>query len=399
MKSFFNKPKWAATQDDSQGDTGSEFYRRSEQTYSDIVAASREAHKKPKTEAESPQKTTSKHARHIKRPRLSDETDEKDIAITQTPLHAEDRKSSPRPPDSPIVLERAGHGSEEQPNSFPIGTSDSPSMNTPSKNLLGRSVPSPLSQSTNRNMPTQKSALGDSERETTEENTPNRSSVTSKPQSIPPNPPANDPVVQILITSEIPNTKPLLVQRKMTQSLREVRMEWCRRQGFTTGEQASVHLTWKGRRLFDVTTCRSLGIKVESSNSFSGMDDDLDAANQELRIHMEAVTENPILLNRDGSSTHGEDQPSPAPPSPGNQQNEPMKLILRSPGLDDLKIKARPKTIVSKLLSAFRDKHAIAAEDEVSLIFDGDRLDPDTCLGDYDIDDLDMLDVQVKSST
>jgi hypothetical protein len=44
--SFFKKPSWAIKNTE---ETGTDFYRRSEQTYSDIIAANREAHNKPKS--------------------------------------------------------------------------------------------------------------------------------------------------------------------------------------------------------------------------------------------------------------------------------------------------------------------------------------------------------------
>lgn len=403
MKSFFNKPKWAATGSDIQNTTETDFYRRSEQTYSDIVAASLEAHKKPKTETKSPQEAEVKHERHSKRPRLSDEGEKKDAPTTPTTPLAEDRrfsedgKPSRAPSDGPIVLEKTGHGQEGSQSRTPVtSASNTPSIKTPT-NLLDRPIPSPSRQSHGHNIAEQKKELSGSKGYTTDDTSSLlRSNATTKSPSEPSKSPADDPVVQILITSEIPNTKPLLVQRKLTQGLREVRIEWCKRQEFTTEEQSSIHLTWKGRRLFDVTTCRSLGIKVESSSSFSDVYDDHDTVPQELRIHMEAVTENPALLNRAGSSPDGA-QPSSAPPNHEDEQNEQMKLILRSPGWDDLKIKARPKTMISKLISVFRDKQNISADDEVFILFDGDRLEPGTCLGDHDIADLDMLDVQVKS--
>jgi hypothetical protein len=110
---------------------------------------------------------------------------------------------------------------------------------------------------------------------------------------------------------------------------------------------------------------------------------------------MEAVTDDPLLLNRPTLSP--DEGKAPAPPGPEDDQNEPMKLILRSPGLDDFRIKARPKTLVSKLISAFRDRQNILADQDVSLLFDGDRLDPDTYLRDHDIADLDMVEVQIKA--
>ncbi|KAJ5647552.1 hypothetical protein N7490_003924 [Penicillium lividum] len=388
MRSFFNKPAWAV----KGGVTTNEFYRRSEQTYSDIIAANREAYKKPKDPLE-PDKTSScsdEVTLCSKRPRLSDEP--KKDAI-DAPALPHDEQDSPREdrslstcledtPNASVTL----HTTEEQENSrMPLlGVLDSCLTNTPSRNHTDHSAPTQRSAHPS----TSPLARGNINTEARSATSPElQLSKSSEPL-------ADDPVVQILITSDIPNTKPLLVHRKMSQGLREVRLEWCKRQGFPTGAESPVYLTWRGSRLFDVTTCRSLRIEPEKNTwALLGMDDDSLTGPKELRIHLEAVTDDSISLNRSGSSA------SPAPPSSINQQdevNEPMKLTLRSPGLGDLRIKARPKTLVSKLISAFRDKQNLSTDQEISLVFDGDRLDPSTCLGEHDIADLDLVDVQIN---
>ena len=83
------------------------------------------------------------------------------------------------------------------------------------------------------------------------------------------------------------------------------------------------------------------------------MDDDFQPEDKDLRIHMEAVTDDPQLMNRN-SPLADSGKPNSHPPSPTAQQGEdtaPMRLVLRSPGMNDLKIKAKPKTFVSKLIS------------------------------------------------
>lgn len=110
---------------------------------------------------------------------------------------------------------------------------------------------------------------------------------------------------------------------------------------------------------------------------------------------MEAVTDLPLPVNQRITSPDN-DKPPTASQSPEDDQGEPMKLILRSPGYDDFRIKARKKTLISRLISAFRDKQNISVDHDIFLLFDGDKLDPDSCLGDHDIDDLDLVDVQIK---
>lgn len=385
MRSYFKKPDWAT----NSGTTGTEFYRRSEQTYADIIAAEREAHRKLKPPSESPKDTTSKSDRRTKRPRLSDEvgSEAANAADGDQPPEAEPREQHQEPSSPP--KRRASEEDDElpkTPNPAPLKSCplDGPSPSPPDNSaLLNSHVQSPPKRELRSSDTIQKDGT-------------RASNPPAGPLSAGPSPTAiPDPIVQILITSQIPGTRPLVVHRKMSQSLREVRVEWCKRQGLTTELLSTVYLTWKGRRLFDVTTCRSLGIRSESKFGLADEDDDSDASLRELRIHMEAITDNPLLRNRPGSLPD-EGQAHPATSSPEEETREPIKLILRSSGMDDFRIKARPKTLVSKLISAFRDKQGIKDDQDVSLLFDGERLDSSACLRDYDIADLDMVDVQVK---
>lgn len=394
MRSFFKKPVWAV----NSGNSGTEFYRRSEQTYADIVAAEREAHRKPKPLPES-KDTIVQGGRPSKRQRLSDEVNIKDAdAGNVDASQSVEVKGPTEQQESPkSAPDRAASVEARTPPRAPSPGSLAASFVDGTQPTLEDRLPpeSPI-----RDPPTQEPKIGSSDMIHSGPSCSNR--PTAPLPLAPSSTPIPDPTVQILITSLIPSTKPLLVHRKISQSLREVRVEWCKRQEFAPELHSSVYLTWKGRRLFDVTTCRSLGIRAESKFALADEDHDSEAGSRELRIHMEAATVNPTLLSRPGSSSREEGQVPPTPLSPGQDQdqdqyqNEPMKLILRGPGVDDFRIKARPKTLVSKLISAFRDKQGIPADQDVSLLFDGDRLDPGACLRDYDIADLDMVDVQVR---
>jgi hypothetical protein len=392
MSSFFKRPSWATK---NAEEAGTEFYRRSGQTYSDIVAATREAHQKPKASTTPKSPEDPEDAKRKKRPRLSDETkkEHEDSGQTQDTAHeADSEKSVPATPQearsssrnsslAPVNQYQAGqqHGPENQPYASP------PKPKSPGKQRpLPAQLPIVLVDKPETGIPQSLQPP------TVQADKP----VARSPQAVKPAPsPVNDPVVQIIISSEIPNTKPLLVHRKMSQSLRDVRIAWCNRQNFEPELQSSVYLTWKGRRLFDVTTCRSLGAQaIKRSSSILDTEDD---SQNELRIHIEAVTDAPLPPNRQTTSPDNNKYPAVSQILE-DDQGEPMKLVLRSPGLNDFKIKARPTTLVSRLISAFRDKQKISADRDISLEFDGDKLEPDACLGDYDIDNLDLVDVLIR---
>jgi hypothetical protein len=420
MKGLFKKPEWASQ------NTNPDFYRRSGQTYSDIIAANEAAHRKTKSSPDASDEATTGEVSHSKRRRTSEEPEEEVSVETsvQVPAHPESREQET--PCSTQHQHRKTENSVVNEHKSPKVTqplhSGQPSLESDPHPDKLQKPQSPVIGQLVQNATNHPIDLDNQEAEETANTQRNHTTAQDRQSSAVPTTtstttPVDDPVVRILITSEIPNSNSLIVHRKMSQGLRDVRLEWCRRQDIPTEAQSSVYFTWRGRRLFDVTTCKSLGVKAKKSSTSSthgilGIGDDPvseDAEQELLQIHVVATTENADLLHRPGptmsidpgagNTNATTNNPSEASPNPGEDQqnqNQLLKLILRSPDLDDLKIKARPKTLVSKLISAFREKHMIASDQDLLIHFDGDRLDPDTSLQEHDIDDLDMLEIQVK---
>lgn len=111
------------------------------------------------------------------------------------------------------------------------------------------------------------------------------------PKPKPPLLPPRDPVLKIFINSKIENTQPLIVNRRISQRLRDVRLAWCHRQNFSQEFTDKVFLTWKGCKLWDVTTCARLGIAVDEFDNilFKGQKDI--TGEEATHLHMEAMTE------------------------------------------------------------------------------------------------------------
>jgi hypothetical protein len=387
--SFFKKPSWAIK---NTGETGTDFYRRSEQTYSDIIAANREAHQKQPKAQGIPEDTEdakdTKDTKRKKRPRLSNEKGKG--RDDSSPVRDVTREVDSVTIALPEPQDPSGSSHTSSPESAKSVKQRETTQTRSPENRVSQSPQKSNGREPIAALPVRPMIVLEDDSE------------TQSPRPVPPPQPVqppevlvDDPVVQILISSEIANTKPLLVHRKMSQRLRDVRLAWCDRQNFDPHIQSSIYLTWKGRRLFDVTTCRSLGINTgKNSGGILGIDDD-SAGQKELRVHMVAVSDLPLPVNQPITSPDN-DKPPTASQSPEVDQGEPIKLTLRSPGHDDFRIKARQKTLVSRLISAFRDKQKIPVDKDIFIIFDGDKLDPDSCLADNDIDDLDLLDVQIK---
>lgn len=159
-----------------------------------------------------------------------------------------------------------------------------------------------------------------------------------------PTPPAApaDPVVSILITSRIPNTDPLIVNRRVSQRLKDVRVTWCQRQGFTPETADTVFLAWRGKRLFDVTTCRSLGIGVDSQGNVvtKGQKDIL--GEDERQVHIEATTEEIQAEFQRAKQREAKEKDldeTQAQEAVAAETKEPqVRIILKAKGFDDFKL-------------------------------------------------------------
>ncbi|KAL9638831.1 MAG: hypothetical protein Q9164_001311 [Protoblastenia rupestris] len=212
------------------------------------------------------------------------------------------------------------------------------------------------------------------------------------PPSTPPSPPP-DPVLQILITSDIENTQPLIVNRRLSQRLKDVRLAWAERQGFARDLIETLFLTWRGKRLFDVTSCKSLGISVDADGRVHHKGDVL--GDEEGRVHMEVMTpellENYKKTKRDAKTREEGESPNFQQTAPSRKGSETqVKVILKAKGFDDFKL------IVKPILNAFRTTNGIQAEKDVFLQFDGESLSPQSKIEETEISDMDHIDVYVK---
>ena len=151
-----------------------------------------------------------------------------------------------------------------------------------------------------------------------------------------------EPVVSILITSRIVNTKPLIVNRKLHQRLKDVRLAWCQRQGFTADITPTILLVWRGRRLFDVNSCKSLGIGVDTYGNIvtKGGNDFLGEENRQ--VHIEAMTEEIFEQQKKGreisqriAREETDVQEAVVQKTPQEPQ---VKIILKAKGFEDFKL-------------------------------------------------------------
>ena len=161
-----------------------------------------------------------------------------------------------------------------------------------------------------------------------------------------PPPPPLDPEVQIFIISRLENAIPLIIKRRLSQRLKDVRVHWCSHNHFTEDMANSIFLTWRGKRLFDVTTCKSLGIGVDREGRVIDKEQDEFVADDERKIHMEAMTEELYeeyqKAKRRASEQQDKDEDEELELVTQKPPEEQTKLVLKARGFPDFKLIAKP---------------------------------------------------------
>lgn len=240
-----------------------------------------------------------------------------------------------------------------------------------------------------------------------------------------PSPPLPDPPVKFFISSELPGTQPLIVYRKLSQRLQEIRQVWCSKQGFSEQQTQDIFLIHRMRKLYDVTTCKSLGLYVnEDGNVAMKGAEGLDGVDQ---VHLEAVTDaifarlkaekdakdrkrNGLLLSEDDAEAEASEAPQAAS---GAKEESLIRILLKGKGVSEpYKLKVKPvratpannmveyadneqSTLFSKIMTACRPHFKVGDEQSLFLEFDGDRLDPSEDVQTTDIEDMDSIDVHI----
>ncbi|PMD40038.1 hypothetical protein L207DRAFT_460856 [Hyaloscypha variabilis F] len=211
-----------------------------------------------------------------------------------------------------------------------------------------------------------------------------------------------DPTIEILITSRMEGTKPLKVKRKLSQRLKEVRLSWCDKQTIDgqpldQAYKATMFLTWKKIKVYDVTTCSSLGLKVDGRGRLSG---DADGVDGEGRIHLEAWTEDAwdyYIAKKAAKQKReqgGSDDEAAARDAKENAVPK-VKLIMKARGMEDYKIVVKADTAIQKMIAAYRKARDVPEEKRIAVYFEGDELNPATEIGQTELEDMDLLEVHI----
>jgi hypothetical protein len=215
------------------------------------------------------------------------------------------------------------------------------------------------------------------------------------------------PIAQLFIASDLPDTAPLMVKVRIDTTIEKPRQAWCARQNFTPEMTRNVFFTWRDTRLYDSTTIKRLGIKVDDHGNLSVEGDDtIYDENNIPKIHVEAWTEETLAQHKRELAAEAEAARKAAEPSLVIEQREPTlepepevkkyRLILKAKGLEDFRLQVKPDTTFEKIADAFRTSRKISRTQPITLMFDGERLSPMDMVQDSDLEDMDSIDVMLK---
>ncbi|KIW17467.1 hypothetical protein PV08_04661 [Exophiala spinifera] len=224
----------------------------------------------------------------------------------------------------------------------------------------------------------------------------------------------DDPHVRIMIRSEIPNTQALIVKRKASQPLKQVKEFWCKRWQLDDKTTRKVFFTWRGTRLFDSTTMRGILLKLkteyrEKSASLGltddefdeGVDQDKDPSHGNILIDAmtpELYEEQQRQKAREQSQSQREqeqeDEEHTATPAPESDGSIVIRLVAQN--LEPMQLRVRPHTTIAKITRGFVATRKIDEGKTAYLIFDGERLDPEKTVEDIELEDEDEVEVSIR---
>ena len=155
------------------------------------------------------------------------------------------------------------------------------------------------------------------------------------------------PVIKLLITSSIPNTRRLEVRRRLDQRLRDVRRAWCQHSGLSEQDMMDVILVWRDKRLFDSSSCQSLGLGVDAEGDTTLGRDPIDSEDND-RVRLEAMTiamfeemrrekQRRKMLEAGAEQSEFEGQPKLSS-RPKDSEEPKVRLVLRAKNLPEVKV-------------------------------------------------------------
>lgn len=273
----------------------------------------------------------------------SDEEEEEEEAQVPSDTPHPDAEPEVRPDPQPELEPRALQHRPSTPFSPPKDFDPTKKIEPP---LLSDSEPSKQIRS-DLDAEYERSAQESSERvppeqAPQEEPTPPTTQPNNHSPSPLKSPPTTDPKVELLVHSQIAGTQPLIVVITLTTKLKMIREAWLVRQDLNAQAKSEIFFIWRGKRLFDFTTCKSLGINVNEYGELfieGVQSSELENGQVEVEAVTRQIFEN--LQKSNQSSTRASNSMSETPrPEPRDEAT--IRIVLKARGLEDFLLKVRP---------------------------------------------------------
>ncbi|KAJ4271819.1 hypothetical protein NW762_000525 [Fusarium torreyae] len=209
--------------------------------------------------------------------------------------------------------------------------------------------------------------------------------------------------IEIMVTSEIPGASALKMRYLFTKSLRIAREAWIKHQ-WKKGLSLSaddVILTWRRKRVYNASTLISLGIRPAGDGRVEA--DGLGSAgftDNRTVVHMEAWTpdlfqemeRNEELRRRRDAGELSDDEDE----DEGPVEDERFKVVLKGRDMEPFSCTVRPRTTAETIITCFRQQRQIGSDKEVSLWWDGERLEEHIEMEQAEIEDMDTIEVHIQ---
>ncbi|XEU97936.1 hypothetical protein FSHL1_003223 [Fusarium sambucinum] len=208
-------------------------------------------------------------------------------------------------------------------------------------------------------------------------------------------------VISVMITSTIPGSGVLVAKFLFDKQLRIARDAWVkhqRKKGLDLNPDDIV-LTWRRSKLYNTSTLTGLGIRPAANGKVEA--DGLGSAGfRENRsvVHIEAWTpelfqemeqEEQLQRRRDAGEVPDEEEPQ-------QDERERFIIMLKGRDIEPLECKVMPETTVDTLIAVFRKQRQISTDREVSLWWDGERLEEHVEMETAEIEEHDTIEVHVQ---
>ncbi|KAK4130074.1 hypothetical protein BT67DRAFT_411625 [Trichocladium antarcticum] len=220
-------------------------------------------------------------------------------------------------------------------------------------------------------------------------------------------------IINVAITSQIAGAgpRPICVRRRLNQDVQLLLQVWIAEQIHQNvlvpdDVAAGLFLTWKGNKIYGLSTLASLGARVDAQGRVIQEGEGYVPGGLVLEVWDEETyaeyletreKEKALVMLEDGEDEDEEDEDEDEEP-PVPEAKRGIKIMLKAKDHETMKLMAREDTLVEAMIEAFRVQRGVGPEWDVAIYFDGMRLDYDSMIKDIDIDpdEPNQLEVHLK---